>query len=1046
MRTLINLVRGLAMVALLVVVARAGDGSKKSYDIPRGDAAAMLKQFSEVSGRETLFPAEVVRGVITNSVKGEFTPEEAIARLLDRTVLTAVADEKTGAFAIRKVAAAQPGDEGHKAIPITVDSEKTALLTKPVELPRYEVLGTRIRQTESDGPSPVSSYSATQIEATGALNLSDFLMTVPQTYGGISVGRNSAPSDLNLTYGQRNEGLVPLIPNPGASPTATVPGQTGVSGVSLRSLGAGSTLVLVDGQRMAQSPSANKDSQSGQGFVDINLIPLGMIDHVEIITDGASAIYGADAVAGVINIVLKKNYTGVELASSYKATQHGGGNEQQTTLTVGFTGDKGKFNGSIAVNYYDRGTLMASDRSFSQNPNHTAIIKGYTAAGAPIYGYDLRLQVGYPATVQATGGAVSGYFDAFPGVKVVQTPTGSATTPALSAFIPKTTIPSGQTTLSYQGQNPYNEASSIELVPWAKRYGALGNFNYTLKNGIQISASGSVTTSEGVASTMLEYTTGTLPATATTNPFNQAVTVAMILPGFGTLTQQTHTQDENGTISATGKMGSTWKWNTDVRVDHQTLHSMNKSFNSAIFTADLANGTFNPFIDSNANGAPSQAAAYAGMALYPTVDGLSILRSIDASANGDLFNIWGGPVKLAFGGSGEGDYNNNTSVSWSAAVTPVATVTNYSTTQQIYAGYGELSLPVFGRPNAIPLFSRFDINAAGRYEHQNNGAGGKAVPKIGISWVPVKSLLLRGSYSEGWRAPSPTENRAAASVTPTSVADPSRGGVVTTVNVLRGPNPSLKPENSSTKFFGLVYETPFVKGLNLTVNYYSTIQKDAIISVTPTTVLANPTLFPTAVVRAPQTAADIAANQPGALVSVQSFFQNFGEVRNDSIDYGAEYQIPWQNLGHWHLNLDTSHTLKDIQQLTPGVSPVDENGDTYASPKWKITGALYWAKGNWTASALFSYMSGFNTNSAAVNALAWSESIPPVQKWDVLAGYRFRDGVWRGYGKDVQVSVGINNLFDKAPPFSDTIYSFDPALHAEYIFGRTFVFSLKVPL
>ena len=1034
----------MALVAALTLQGRAADESKKMYNLPGGDAATRLRQFSEISGKEILFAADAVRGITTHAVSGDLTAQQAIAQLLTGTGLRVIVDASTGAFAVRKEAA-----KVSTSTPTAQAGSAAAPKEGAVRLEKYEVLGTRIRQSDISGPSPVSTFTADTIEASGALTLSDFLATVPQTYGGISVGRNSSPNDLNLTFGQRSETTVPLAPNPGSSPTATAPGQTGVSGVGLRSLGAGSTLVLVDGQRMVQSPSGNRDTASGQGFVDINLIPLGLIDHIEIITDGASAIYGSDAVAGVINIVLKKNWSGAELSTSVKTTQHGGGNEMQSTLVVGFSGLKGKLHGTVAVNYYDRDSMLASQRSFSSNPNHSAIIKGYNpTTGAPVYGYDLRIQYGYPATVQAVGGTVSGQFNAIPGVSYVVTPSGSATTPALSAFIPKTTLPAGQTILSAQGQNNLNEAPWIELVPWSSRHGFLGNFTYTLSPQVEAYGSAGFNDTRGIASTMIQYVTPSslYSVPAAYNPFNQTVYVGMALPKFGPITQRTHTVDQNVTVGLRGKFGDTWQWDMSGRWDRQVLNQMNRNFNTGAFTADLANGTFNPFIDANASGAPDQSALYESLAIYPHIDASSSLKAFSFDTSGDLFPLPGGPVKMALGGSAENDYDLNTSVAVSAAVTPVSTPTTYVTNQVIDAVYGELSIPVFGKPNAAPLLNKLDFNLADRYEYQNLGAGGKAVPKYGATWSPVQSVLVRGSYSEGWRAPSPTENRAVTQVLVTTAADPSRGNVLSTFNVNRGINPNLKPETSNTTFLGLVLDPPFVKGLSLSVNYYKTVQNDAIQSITSTTVLNNPTLFPTHIVRAPQTAADIAANQPGALISVDQFLENFGSVRNDSIDYGAEYSLPWQRLGRWRVTFDASHTLKAVRQLTPGVAPIDDVGDTYGGPRWKATGGVYWSSGNWNASSLVTYLSGFSSNLADVNYLAWNQSVPAVEKVDVLLGYRFKKGIWRGYGKNLQISVGISNLFDKKPPFSDTIYSFDPALHSDYIDGRTFQTSIKIPL
>ena len=1041
MRTSIRFGSLIYLLIALIASSFALESTVKNYDLPSGDAATVLKQFSEISGRETLFAADIVRDVTTQNLKGDFTAQEAITRLLSGTGLSSVVDEKTGAFAIRSSSNKETTSISAKRIPIeTTATEKSTA----VKLKKYEVLGSRISQTDVQGPSPVSTYNAEMIESSGALTLSDFLSTVPQTFGGTSVGRNSAPNDLNLASGQRSETTVPLAPAPGSSPTAVAPGQTGVSGVGLRSLGSGSTLILVDGQRMVQSPSGNRATSSGQGFVDINLIPLGLIDHIEIITDGASAIYGSDAIAGVINIVLKKNWSGAELSASFKAPEHGGADERQSTLVVGFSGLKGKFHGTAAVNYYQRNSLYASQRSFSKNLDHTSIFIGNNATtGAPLYGHDLRLQYGYPATVYAVGG-----FTAIPGVSYAVTPSGYASTPSVSQFIPKTTIAPGQTTLSGQGQNIFNEASYIEMVPKSSRHGFLTNFNYDLWKNIQIYATLGSTDTRGVATTMLQYIapSSLYVVPAAYNPFNQSVQVGMALPSFGVLTQRSHTLDTNATAGIKGSFATTWDWDASIRWDRQVINQMNRNFNSGMLSADLANGTFNPFIDARASGAPDMSAISETMALYPYINASSSLKSGNFSANGELFNLPGGAVKMAFGGITELDYNLFTSVAYSAAVTPVATTTVYQTLQRIQALYTEFSIPVFGKSNAIPLFNRFDINAAGRYEYQNLNVGSKTVPKYGFTWSPVDSLVLRGSYSEGWRPPSPTENRAVSQIIAASGPDPQRGNIVSSYSQVRGPNLYLKAETSSTKFFGAIYNPKFISGLSLNVNYYSTVQKNAIQTITSAIVLANPSLFPNAIVRSAPTAADTAANQPGALVSVANFMQNYGSLRNDSIDYGADYALPWKHYGSWRINLDSSHTVKATRTLVPGQATINDLGDTYGGPKWKINGGVYWNSGSWKASALYSYLSAFNTNLSDVNYLAWNQSTPAVNKIDTTLGYRFKTGVWNGYGKDLQVNIGIINLFDKKPPFSDTIYSYDAALHSEYVFGRTFQISFKLPL
>lgn len=936
-------------------------------------------------------------------------------------------------------------------------------LTPAIKLERVEVTGSRIRQTEVEGPSPVMTYERRYIESTGAMNLADFLNFLPQNYAGISSGRGSTPNELNPEFGQRTETLSPAF-NFVLGASSAPPGQTGVSGISLRGLGAGSTLVLVDGRRMVQSGAGNRSSDSRQGFVDLNGIPLGMVERVEVITDGASAIYGADAVAGVVNIILKKNWTGSELTGGYKGAFHGGGHERNATLTTGFS--RGKLSGVVSVDYYSRADLKASQRSFSKNQDHRSITAGtLVATGAPFPGRDLRLNFGYPGAVQARTGNLTGFTlaDGTP-TRFAIIKDGVTGNPTLSSFV--ASPPSSLNSTS--GLTRGNTASFLDIIPASERYGISGSATYRMNDKVELYFRGTFADARGTFFTQPPL----LGASATSgfgnfatvvpalingapnvyNPFGQDVLVGMVHYEFGSEGQTTRSETHRGLFGARGTFGETWRWDTAVSLQRYTMDQTTRLFNGSRITAALANPDLskrlNPFIDARAAGT-TQAAIYEEMALYNENDSRSWSRSLDVTFDGDLFSIPGGPVKMATGALFDQSANKNYAVSSTVAVTPVVTSQTVWGSQDGQSAFAELSVPVFGKPNALPLFRRFDVQLAGRYENREEYS--KTLPKYGFSWVPVSPVLLRASYSEGFRAPALTEYQVATSTSTATVVDPRRTPASTTgVITTRGSRPNVGPETSTNYFYGIVFEPPFVKGLNLQANYYETEQLNAIQILTATTIVNNEALFQDRVIREPASAADIALGQPGRLTRIDQTFINFGKIVNRSLDVGLDYALPWEDLGRFRIGLNASRTLEATRQLAPGQPAVVLEGDTASPPKWKLLGSIFWDRGPLSASVFINYLDGFASNNSG-NSFAGNSttqtfaSTPAVTKVDVRGGYTFREGVWRGYGRNLRISGGIGNVFDKEPPFSDTVFGYNGGLHSQLVMGRSYELSFSMP-
>ncbi len=838
--------------------------------------------------------------------------------------------------------------------------------------------------------------------------------------------------------------------------SAAPPGQTGVSGVSLRGLGSGSTLVLVDGRRVVQSGSGNRSTDSRQGFVDLNTIPLAMVDRIEVITDGASALYGADAVAGVINIVMKKDWTGGELTTNVHSAFDGGGRERQGSFTYGFT--SGPIRGNISLQGYDRLPLKASERDFSADQNHTDVVAGYNATtGEPIFGRDFRLNWGYPGVIQTAlfNETLNGITD----------PAGNPTRFAIVnpgvTGMPTVNDFTGITANFASGAVRGNTAEFLDLIPESSRWSASGNLNFNINDNVESYATYTISDTRGMfngqanvssAATSSGFGNFSTVIPAAFNPFGQNIAVGLVHYEFGSTWQKTQTRAHNAVLGVRGVIGqSSWQWDSYVGYQKQVFHQLGRAFNGAAITAALSNPDpamrLNPFIDARAAGI-TQADIYETMAVYPTLDTESDMRSVDVTADGELFDLPGGTVRMGVGGFFERNTNQSFSVNYTAAVTPVRITDMVEGERDSYGVFTELSVPLIGTDNAMPLVRRLELQLAGRYEDRGD-AGSTTVPKVGVSWVPVRSLLLRGSYSQGFRAPALSEYQVAGQVFSASITDPMRGTIAAPntpaptngVQVLRGSNPDIEPETSETTYLGLVYEPIWVRGLNFEVNYYETVQKDVIQVLSAQIIANNQSTFGDRITRGAQTPDDITLNQPGPIIELNQTLINFGKVTNKSLDVVVNYSLSsWA--GNMRIGANASHLLESSRELRPGVEAVDDLGDTFAPPKWRYNVFAFWDRGPWNASAYFTYLSAFSTNQAG-NLFTSSYPIPSQTKLDLNGGYEFREGLWGGRAKGLRVSFGIGNVLDEEPPFSDTVFGFNGGLHSPL--GRTWQTSIQMP-
>lgn len=330
-----------ALIAFAQGVPAYAQQQTYSFDIPAQDLGSALRAFARASRQQVTFDDRAVRGKRTSALKGSYTAEQALDILLRGSGLAAQRG-RSGLFIVRPVA--QGSSEGPQRAPA---SRPTSTDDRAVEASASDVIvvtGTNIRGIAPES-SPVQTYTREEVQQTGAATAQDFIKTVPQNFGGganptqpIGLPNGSGSGDSgNLSYG---------------------------SSVNLRGLGSGSTLVLLNGHRLA--PSSLQ-----AGFVDISMIPASAIERVEIMTDGASSVYGADAVAGVVNFILRDDFEGVESSFRYGlGTQHGTPEEVRASITAGHDWNSG--HALLSYEFYNQGNLSPSDRRFSRNTTYTA--------------------------------------------------------------------------------------------------------------------------------------------------------------------------------------------------------------------------------------------------------------------------------------------------------------------------------------------------------------------------------------------------------------------------------------------------------------------------------------------------------------------------------------------------------------------------------------------------------------------------------------------------------------------------------------------------
>ncbi len=910
----------------------------------------------------------------------------------------------------------------------------SALAQEAQKLERIEITGSSIKRVSAETSLPITTFNREEIARTGATTVQDLVQTLPSSFGGGVVANN-------------------------------VGATGGASTANLRALGPKYTLVLLNGRRVANFAFGNNP-------VDLNSIPLAAVERVEIVRDGASSTYGADAVAGVINFILKKDYQGAEVTwAEYKSDQHGG-NVDNVSAVMGF-GDLAadKYNVMLTAGREEVSPVKARDRSFANtavrpdlginkssprngvpNLNFTDT-KGnkytgvnplrYTGCNAPEFGL---ATFGVPASATQCGTDYVKFIDLVPeqwranftGRAVVQLP--------------------GDNQLIVEGMhNRDRQQSFYSPAPYTKpmSYPTTGRFypkSITLPKGMTLPAG--YTMPDGSKLAAATVLANDMVVTPTGNLTGTWRTVA-----GGGRSDITETETDRLMVGAKGSIAG-WDYNTGLtfsRNKGEIFFGPGK-FSYAKLTPLVNSGQINVF---GAQDATSQALLDSAL-LTGTRQQAAQSKSteFDFTINRELMELPAGPMAMALGVTYRQEKLNQISdpvLESGDEVGGGGAVPTVSSGRKVYGVFGELE---------VPLVKDLSMNLAARYDNYKNDFGtsfNNFSPKASLRWQPNKDLVLRGSVAKGYRAPTLYENLRPLTTSNNTAANwsdpircPNGVPITNTINPVgevvdecqvqltagTAGDPNLKPEKSKQFSFGVVFSP--VKDMTLGVDYWNVQIKDPIVAKSEIQVLSDAAKYKDYIYRFdpvadPDQAHPIKGSQnkdfPIAYVFLP--YENTDKTYASGLDLNAAYRTKLAGVGTVGFNFDGALMLTHGYQYT-GLAKTDDLGkfkDFGAVPRWRHAITASWSSGMFSASVTNNYTHSYEdyTDPTAVGA-----SYPLVRKVDAYYTWDTQFGLKPT--KSLSLTFGIKNLLDKDPPASRNSLYFQTGYDPTYTnpIGRQF--------
>ena len=783
-------------------------------------------------------------------------------------------------------------------------------------------------------------------------------------------------------------------------------GTGGASYANLRGLGDNKTLVLLNGRRMTSFAF-------GANAVDLNTIPFAVIDRVEVLRDGASAVYGTDAIGGVINFITKNNYRGAQLVVETTRPSGDGGGKEGVSVTGGFGDlDKDSFNVWVSLDIRNQDRIRALDREFAK----TGII--------PSRGVNGNSPTTFPGNfTQASAPATP----TIPGLG-----TANITAPGCAAPLSRVNPTNNKACV-------FDFSSTIDIVPDIKQKTVTGRTSIKFPGDHVLSVDALATENintarvapDPVGGITLQPSNPFYPRTYPGLDLTRPVSASYRMVPAGSRTNRSESSGNRLVADLSGVFAD-FDYKTGVFYTQSKAAdaAADGYVNAPFVRAQVGLGNLNPFAEPTlAQLAVIEQAKRKGVFAQAT----GATRGMDARVSREMFDLPGGKAAFALAAEYRKEtYRSDTNDDVVLGIPSAGRSPNH-------VG-GNRTVKALGGELLLPVLKDVEIQLALRTDDYSD-AGRSTNPKIGVRYQPMKQIAVRGSYNKGFRAPTLDDLYGPQTITftagalndpllcPGGVPDTSKGGQIgrdcaNQPQVQQGGNPALKPEKSTTYSFGLALEP--LKDVTVTLDYWNIKLKDQLGALPATTILADPVRYGPNIVRCNTLPASVQINlnrcggldaNSNAIGYLVTLTDNIGQVKTDGIDVTMTYAAKLGSLGNVGLTYDATWVHSYTYQTNPS-DAFKQNVGRYVdgSPvfRWKHTVGVNWSLADMSARLGVRHQTGYrdqNDAATVVGGASFYGDVKPYTLVDLSGTYK--------YNKAISLTVGVRNLFDTDPPFSN---------------------------